>query len=90
MNTIARKLPMFILMAAATIALTIGTTTTLAVSNTHAHQSHLIGSWASSFTHIPFNSRGNVDSDDFGDFNSAQYGVQPHHHQEDRTPGIWM
>jgi len=80
MNTIARKLSIFVLMAsAATTALAIGTTTTLAASNTHAYQ--LMGnddSWASSFTHTPINSTGNAG---FGDFNSAQYGwSHPHHH----------
>jgi hypothetical protein len=82
MNTIARKLTIFVLMAAAaTTALTIGATTTFAASNTHTHDIQLMGkddSWASSFTHTPVNWTGNVGSDDF---NSAQYGgVQPHHH----------
>jgi hypothetical protein len=72
MNTIARKLTIFVLMAAAaTTALTIGATTTLAVSNTHTHQFQLIGnddSWPST-------------SNELGDFNSAQYGwSHPHHH----------
>jgi hypothetical protein len=80
MNTIARNLSIFVLMTAAAItALTIGTTTTFAASNTHTHQ--LMGkddSWASSFTHTPVNWTDDVGS---GDFNSAQYGgVQPHHH----------
>lgn len=79
-NTIARNLSIFVLMTAAAItALTIGTTTTFAASNTHTHQ--LMGkddSWASSFTHTPVNWTDDVGS---GDFNSAQYGgVQPHHH----------
>jgi hypothetical protein len=70
MNTIARKLPVFVLMAAAlTTALTIGPTTTLAVSNTH--QLQLMGnddSLAST-------------SNEFGDFNSAQYAwSHPYHH----------
>ena len=44
MNTIARKLPIFVIMAAAAMtALTIGATTTLAVSNTHTHQFQLVG-----------------------------------------------
>ena len=85
MNTIARKLSIFVLMAAAaTTALTIGATTTLAASNTHTHDIQLMGkddSWASSFTHTPVNWTGDVGSGDFGGFNSAQYGgVQPHHH----------
>jgi hypothetical protein len=72
MNTIARKLPIFVLMAAAaTTALTIGATTTLAVSNTHTPQFQLTGnddSLAST-------------SNEFGDFNSAQYAwSHPHHH----------
>ena len=70
--------------AAATTALTIGATTTFAASNTHTHHIQLMGnddSWVSSFTHTPINSTGTVGSDDFGGFNSAQYGgVQPHHH----------
>ena len=34
-----------------------------------------------SFTHTPINSTGTVGSDDFGGFNSAQYGwSHPHHH----------
>jgi len=83
MNVIARKLPIFVLMAAvvATTALTIGATTTFAASNTHRHDIQLMGkddSWASSFTHTPVNWTANVGSDVF---NSAQYGgVQPHHH----------
>ena len=84
MNTIARKLPIFVLMvAAATTALTIGATTTFAASNTHTHDIQLMDkdeSWPSSFTHTPVNWTGDVGSDDFGSFNSAQYGVQPHHH----------
>ena len=85
MNTIARNLSIFVLMTAAAItALTIGTTTTFAASNTHTHKNQLMGkddSWASSFTHTPVNWTGDVGSGDFGDFNSAQYGgVQPHHH----------
>jgi hypothetical protein len=85
MNTIARKLSIFVLMAAAaTTALTMGATTTFAASNTHRHHIELMGnddSWASSFTHTPINSTGTVGSDDFGGFSSAQYGgVQPHHH----------
>ena len=88
MNTNARKLSIFVLMAAAaTTALTIGATTTFAASNTHRHDIQLMGndgsddSWASSFTHTPVNWTGDVGSGDFGGFNSAQYGgVQPHHH----------
>ena len=86
MNTIARKLPIFVLIAAvvATTALTIGAITTFAATNTHRHDIQLMGkddSWASSFTHTPVNWTGDVGSDDFGGFNSAQYGgVQPHHH----------
>jgi hypothetical protein len=85
MNTIARKLSIFVLMAAAsTTALTMGATTTFAASNTHTHHIQLMGnddSWASSFTHTPINSTGTVGSDDFGGFNSAQYGwSHPHHH----------
>src|SRR5215469_18318775 len=85
MNTNARKLSIFVLMAAAaTTALTIGATTTFAASNTHTHDIHLTDkdeSWASSFTHTPVNWIGDVGSGDFGGFNSAQYGgVQPHHH----------
>ena len=83
MNTIARKLSIFVLMAAATTALTMGATTTFAAS-THTHDIHPMGnddSWASSFTHTPINSTGAVGSDDFGGFNSAQYGgSHPHHH----------
>jgi hypothetical protein len=82
MNTIARNLSIFVLMAAAaTTALMIGATTTFAVSNSHTHDIQLMGkddSWASSFTHTPVNWTANVGSDVF---NSAQYGgVQPHHH----------
>ena len=60
MNVIARKLLIFVLMAAlvATTALTIGATTTFAASNTHRHDIQLMGkddSWASSFTHTPVN-----------------------------------
>jgi hypothetical protein len=85
MNTIARKLSIFVLVAAAaTTALTIGATTTFAASNTHTHHIQLMGnddSWASSFTHTPINSTGTVGSHDFGGFSSAQYGgVHPHHH----------
>jgi hypothetical protein len=72
MNTIARNLSIFVLMAAAvttalTTALTIVATTTLAASNTHAHDIQLMGeddSWVSSFTHTPINWTGNVGSDD--------------------------
>jgi hypothetical protein len=50
MNTIARKLTIFVLMAAAaTTALTIGATTTFAASNTHTHDIQLMGkddSWS--------------------------------------------
>jgi hypothetical protein len=72
MNTIARKLPIFVLMAAAlTTALTIGATTTLAVSNTYTRQLQLMGnddSLAST-------------NNEFGDFNSAQYAwSHPYHH----------
>src|SRR5215472_1250386 len=78
MNTIARNLSIFVLMTAAAItALTIGTTTTFAASNTHTHKNQLMGkddSWASSFTHTPVNWTGDYGSGDFGDFNSAQYG----------------
>jgi len=84
MNTITRKLSIFVLMAAAaTTALTMGATTTFAAS-THRHDIQLMGnddSWASSFTHTPINSTGAVGSDGFGGFNSAQYGwSHPHHH----------
>ena len=83
MNTISRKLPIFVLMAAAVMtALTIGATTTFAASNTHTHDIQLTDkdeSWASSFTHTPVNWSGDV-GNDFGGFNSAQYGVQPHYH----------
>jgi len=42
MNMIARKLPIFVLMAAAAMtALTIGATTTFAASNTHRHDIQL-------------------------------------------------
>jgi hypothetical protein len=78
MNTIARKLTIFVLMAAAaTTALTIGTTTTFAASNTHTHDIQLMG-----MTHMPVNWTGDFGSGDFGDFNSAQShgGVQPHDH----------
>jgi hypothetical protein len=84
MITVARKLSIFVfcLTAAATTALTMGTTSTFAASNTHTHHIQLMGnddSWASSFTHTPINSTGS--SDDFGGFNSAQYGwSHPHHH----------
>ena len=70
MNKIARKVSIFVLMTAAvalTTALTIGTKTTLAASNTHAHDIQLMGkddSWVSSFTHTPINWTGNVGSDD--------------------------
>ncbi len=76
-------------MAAATTVLTLGATTTFAASNTHSHQNQLTGnddSWASSLTHTPINSTGNDDSlastsNEFGDFNSAQYAwSHPHHH----------
>jgi hypothetical protein len=83
MNTIARKLSIFVLIAAAatTTALTIGATTTFAASNTHTHDIQLMGkddSWASSFAHIPVNWTGDVGSDGF---NSEQYGwSHPHHH----------
>ena len=81
MNTIARLLPIFVLMVT---ALTIGETTTFAASNTHTHKIQLMGkddSWASSFIHTPVNWTGDVGSGDFGGFDSAQYGgVQPHHH----------
>ena|SRR5215831_1811259 len=87
MNKIARKVSIFVLMTAAvalTTALTIGTKTTLAASNTHAHDIQLMGkddSWASSFTHTPVNWTGNVGNGDFGSFNSAQYGwSHPHQH----------
>jgi len=84
MNTISRKLPIFVLMAAAVMtALTIGATTTFAASNTYTHDIQLMDkdeSWPSSFTHTPVNWTGDV-GNDFGGFNSAQYGeVQPHHH----------
>jgi hypothetical protein len=82
MNTIARKLTIFVLMAAAaTTALTIGATTTFAASNTHTHDIQLMGKddrWASSFTHTPVNWTGDVGS---GGFNAEQYGgSHPHHH----------
>jgi hypothetical protein len=81
MNTIARKLTIFVLMAAAaTTALTIGTTTTFAASNTHTHDIQLMGKddrWASSFTHTPVNWTGDVGS---GGFNAEQYGGSHHHH----------
>jgi hypothetical protein len=85
MNTIAKKLSIFVLMAAAaTTALTIGATTTFAASNAHTHHIQLMGnddSWASSFTHTPINSTGTAGSGNHGGFSSAQYGgVQPHHH----------
>ena len=85
MNTISRKLPIFVLLAAAVMtALTIGATTTFAASNTHTHDIQLMDkdeSWANSFTHTPVNWTGDVGSGNFGGFNSAQYGgVQPHHH----------
>jgi len=85
MNTIARNLSIFVLMTAAAItALTNGTTTTFAASNTHTHDIQLMDkdeSWPSSFTHTPVNWTGDVGSGDFGGFDSAQYGgVQPHHH----------
>src|SRR5215472_848084 len=78
MNIIARKLPIFVLMAAvvATTALTIGATTTFAASNTHTHDIQLMG-----MTHMPVNWTGDYGSGDFGDFNSTQYGgVQPDNH----------
>jgi hypothetical protein len=78
MNTIARKLSIFVLIAAAatTTALTIGATTTFAASNTHTHDIQLMG-----MTHMPVNWTGDYGSGDFGDFNSAQYGgVQPDNH----------
>ena len=82
MKTIARKLSIFVLMAAAaTTALTMGATTTFAASNTHTHDIQLMGkddSWASSFTHTPVNWTGDVGS---GGFNIEQYGgSHPHHH----------
>jgi hypothetical protein len=85
MNTIARKLSIFVLMAAAAMtAITIGATTTFAASNTHTNRFQPMGnddSWASSFTHTPINSTGTFGSDDFGGFNSAQYlWSHPHHH----------
>ena len=75
MNTIARKLSIFVLMAAAatTTALTIGATTTFAASNTHTHDIQLMGEydrWASSFTHTPVNWTGDVGSGGFAE----QYG----------------
>jgi hypothetical protein len=77
MNTIAIKLSIFILMAvASTTALTIGATTTLAVSNTHAHQFQLMGNNDKGFVISSPSS-----SNEFGDFNSAQYAwSHPHHH----------
>jgi hypothetical protein len=75
MNIIARKLPIFVLMAAivATTALTIGATTTFAASN---NDIQLMG-----MTHMPVNWTGDFGSGDFGDFNSAQYGgVQSDNH----------
>ena len=89
MNTIARKLTIFVLIAAAaTTALTIGATTTFAASNTHTHHIQLMGnddSWASSFTHTHINSTG---SDDRGGFSSAQYGWSPTHHHHSSTDMI--
>jgi hypothetical protein len=77
MNKIARKLSIFVLMAAAvTTALTIGATTTLAVSNTHTHQFQLMGNDDKGFVISRPSS-----SNEFGDFNSAQYAwSHPHHH----------
>jgi hypothetical protein len=81
MNTIGRKLSIFVLMAAATTALTMGATTTFAASNTHTNRFQPMDnddSWASSLIHTPINS---TDIDEFGDFNSAQYAwSHPHHH----------
>jgi hypothetical protein len=68
MNTIARKLTIFVLMAAAaTTALTMGATITFAASNTHTHDIKLMAkddSLASSFTHTPVNWTGDVGSGD--------------------------
>jgi hypothetical protein len=78
MNTIARKLSILVLIAAAatTTAFTIGSTTTFAASNTHTHDIQLMG-----MTHMPVNWTGDFGSGDYGDFNSAQYGgVQPDNH----------
>jgi opacity protein-like surface antigen len=91
MNTIARKLSIFVLMAAAAAtALTIGATTTFAASDAHTHHIQLMGkddSWASSFTHTPTNLTGTAGSDD-GGFNSAQYGWSHPHHQHSSTDMI--
>ncbi len=75
-----RKLSFFILMAAApTAALTIGATTTLAVSNTHTPQFQLMGN----------NDSSPSTSNEFGDFKSAQYGwSHPHHHNHNSLTGM--
>ena len=77
MDTIARKLSISILMAvASTTALTMGATTTLAVSNTHRHQFQLMGNEDKGFVISRPSS-----SNEFGDFTSAQYAwSHPHHH----------
>ena len=65
MNIIARKLPIFVLMAAAvaTTALTIGATTTFAASNTHRHGIQLMGkddSWARPLSSFPLGNRSSL------------------------------
>ncbi len=88
MNTIARKLSIFVLMAAAaTTALMIGATTTFAASNTHTQHMRPMGnndSWASSFTHTPTN----LTRYDDGGFSSAQYGWSHPHHSHSSTDMI--
>ena len=70
MNITVRKLSIFVFISAATTALTIGSTTTFAASNTHTHHHiQLMGngdSWASSFTHPPYS--------------TGTAWNQPHHH----------
>jgi hypothetical protein len=76
MNTIARKLSIFILMAAAsTTALTIGATTTLAISNTQTPQFQLMGNEDSLAS----------TTNELGDFNSAQYAWSHPHHNHSST-----
>ncbi|MGC2572609.1 MAG: hypothetical protein WA364_13940 [Candidatus Nitrosopolaris sp.] len=63
------------LAATSTTTLTIGATTTLAVSNTHTHQFQLTGNDDKGFV------ISSPSSNEFGDFNSAQYAwSHPHHH----------
>ena len=82
MNTTARKLSVFVLMAVATTVLTLGASTTFA-ANTHHHIQLMSNddSWASSFSHKP-NSTSTAGSDYPGSFSSTQYGSgsHPHHH----------